>query len=709
MRPGAFAQSAPAKPQDKLVIDADQLIYDRDKDTVSAVGSVQLFYQGRVLQADKVVYNRVTKRVYAEGHAKMTDEHGDVVYGSRFDLSDNFRDGFIESVQVLTSDKTRFTSPRVERSNGDVTVLQKGAYTACEPCKDHPDRPPFWQVRAVRVIENQENHTIYFEDAQMLVWGVPVFYMPYFSAPDATVNKQTGILAPQFVSGSNLGYGVSIPYFINLAPSYDLTLTPTYLSKQGLYGEVDWRQRLSNGVYTIRANGIDEQRPNLFPSYPYGAGDPRLRGSLETTGSFLLNPYWQFGWNLTWLSDKFYANDYKLQGINFDNYYFQDVVSSVYLRGQADHSFFDLSGYHFEGTTANDNNKTLPLAAPVWDYNRVFALSPERTNGVGGQATIDVNVANINRSNAAFQSTGLQTFDNAYHLYDVCEKYVNGHYVNTYAPGACILRGMAGNYTRASGQVSWQRSYIDPIGEVWKPFAFARLDGEATELNNTGSIIYSSAAGTSTVANSSQAAFFSQADQGAFAKGMAGVGLEYRYPFIMKAAWGDQTITPIGQLIVRPNEVIPAIQPNEDAQSLVFDETNLFAWNKFSGYDRIEGGTRLNYGLQYTANFANGGNANIIAGQSLQVAGQNSYSLYDVANTGMESGLNRTLSNLVAGETLQPTRATFWLMSKQQFDSTTFQLTRFDGIVKASVGPLSGSRGLCSVCGAAGIGLGISP
>ena len=45
----------------------------------------------------------------------MTDEHGDVVYGSRFELSDNFRDGFIDSVQVLTSDKTRFTSPRVER------------------------------------------------------------------------------------------------------------------------------------------------------------------------------------------------------------------------------------------------------------------------------------------------------------------------------------------------------------------------------------------------------------------------------------------------------------------------------------------------------------------------------------------------------------------------------------------------------------------
>ena len=194
--PPVAAQSTQAKPQDKLVIDADELVYDKDKNTISAVGSVQLFYQGRVLQADRVTYDRASKRVYAEGHAKMTDEHGNVVYGSRFALSDDFRNGFIDSVQVLTADKTRFTSPRIERSNGDVTVLQKGAYTACEPCKDHPERPPFWQVRATKIIENQTTHTVYYEDAQLQFWGFPVFYMPYFSSPDATVNKQTGFLAP---------------------------------------------------------------------------------------------------------------------------------------------------------------------------------------------------------------------------------------------------------------------------------------------------------------------------------------------------------------------------------------------------------------------------------------------------------------------------------------------------------------------------------
>ena len=556
--PPAGGQSTEAKPQDKLIIDADELVYDKDKNIVTASGSVQLFYQGRVLQADRVIYDRNTKRVYAEGHAKMTDEHGDVMYGSRFELSDDFREGFIDSVQVLTSDKTRFTSPRVERSNGDITVLEKGGYTACEPCKDHPDWPPFWQVRATKIIENQETHTVYYEDAQLLFWGFPVFYMPYFSAPNSTVNKQTGLLAPSFVSGADLGYGISMPYFINLAPNYDLLLNPTYLSKQGLLGEVDWRQRLSNGIYSIRMTGIGEQQPLAFPEYPYGAGDQRLRGSIETKGNFLLNDMWQFGWNGTWMSDKFFLNDYRLQGIDFDNFYYQDVVSSVYLRGQSDQSYFDLSAYHFEGTTANDDNRTLPVAvAPVLDYNRVIDVPADRTNGLGGELTVDANVANIDQTNAAFQSTGLQTFDNAYHLYNVCQTPVGTTSVNTYFPGQCLLRGIAGDYTRASAQVSWQRSYINSIGEVWKPFVFARLDGEATELNETGSITYASSSGVSTVANSSQAAFFSGSDQGAFARGMAGVGVEYQYPFTSTSSWGTQTITPIAQFIVRPNEIIP--------------------------------------------------------------------------------------------------------------------------------------------------------
>jgi LPS-assembly protein len=647
---------------------------------------VQLFYQGRILQADRVIYDRANKRVFAEGHTKLTDEHGDVTYAKRFELTDNFRDGFIDSLQVLTSDKTRFSSPRAERANGDVTVLEKGTYTACEPCKDHPEKPPLWQVKAARIIEDQQSHVIYYEDAWLELGGIPVAYMPYFSSPDATVNKQSGFLAPSIVEGANLGSGISTPYFINLAPNYDITLIPTYYSIQGFFGEIDWRQRLATGSYTIRLTGIDQQDPGVFFPYPYGAGDRRLRGSAESAGEFYLNDKWKFGWDGTLLSDKFYADDYKIKGIDLTNYFFQDIVSSIYLRGQGEHSYFDLSEYQFVGTTAYDQQLTMPVAT-VLDYNRVFPIAPDRSDGVGGEATIDVNMTNIMRSNAAFQSIGVMTLDKAFNLYSVCEP--NG--VPNYTPGACLLKGIGGDYARASAQASWQRTFIDPYGEIWKPFIYARAVGESTDLNTTKGITYASALGASTVNNSYQPAFFNGLQSASDTLGMAGVGLEYRYPFFAAATWGQQTIEPIAQLIVRPNEVLPQLQPNEDAQSLVFDETNLFAWDKYSGYDRTEGGSRVNYGLQYTANFANGGHANVVGGESVQVAGQNSYTLADPTNTGLESGLDRQYSNFVAGETLAPTSGPLTFISKQQFDSTNMALVRFDAIASTTFKDFGGS------------------
>ena len=176
----------------------------------------------------------------------------------------------------------------------------------------------------------------------------------------------------------------------------------------------------------------------------------------------------------------------------------------------------------------------------------------------------------------------------------------------------------------------------------------------------------------STISNSAQPAFFNGASAGSYATGMPGVGLEYRYPFVSNSPIGQQTIEPIAQVIVRPNEILPKLQPNEDAQSLVFDETNLFAWSKYSGYDRIEGGTRGNYGLQYTANFADGGHANFVGGQSIQLAGQNSYTIADAANTGLESGLDKTFSNYVLGETVQPFSTPLSFTSKQQLDSSNY-------------------------------------
>ena len=157
-----------------MLVEANHLVYDNDNNKVSAVGNAHVYYEGKTLEADRIVYDRASKRVFAEGNVRMSDDAGTVSYGSRFELTDNFRDGFIKSLRVESTTvvrgetlKVRFAAPRAERSGGETTIFERGTYTACEPCKDNPERPPFWQVKATKIIHNSEERTIYYENASV--------------------------------------------------------------------------------------------------------------------------------------------------------------------------------------------------------------------------------------------------------------------------------------------------------------------------------------------------------------------------------------------------------------------------------------------------------------------------------------------------------------------------------------------------------------
>ena len=183
---------------------------------MSAVGDVELYYQGRTLQADRVTYDRNSGRVFAEGNARMTDANGTVITGDRFELTDDFKTA--SSIRCGSSRRSRDSagrprpiSPRRAPSaiEGETMVFERGTYTACEPCKEHPERPPLWQVKAARIIHNNGERTIYYENATLEFCGIPVAYIPYFWSPDPTVKRKTGFLAPHYIASSALGTGVA--------------------------------------------------------------------------------------------------------------------------------------------------------------------------------------------------------------------------------------------------------------------------------------------------------------------------------------------------------------------------------------------------------------------------------------------------------------------------------------------------------------------
>jgi LPS-assembly protein len=652
-RPPAPARKPPPPSSGPMLVQATEIRYDYTNNSVAAVGSVQIYYGGATIEADQVIYDQKTKRLRAEGNVRLTEPDGKVTYGQVIDLSDDYRDGFVDSLRLETPDETRFAAARADRAEGNYTVLQNGVYTACQPCKDDPRKPPLWQVKAARIIHDEGEKMLYFEDATVEFFGVPLAYVPFMSAPDPTVKRKSGFLFPGLSDTSQYGFGIEPKYFWALAPNYDLTLSTLLTTKQGALFKGEWRQRLLDGSYTIRAAGIFQQDPGYFASRD-GPDSPTantFRGVIQSAGQFAINDKWVWGWTGLLVTDSQFMYDYQLTQFSgafdpFQTGLASEGVSQVYLNGSGDRSYFDIRSIYYYGFSEFDHQAQIPIIHPVLDYSNV---APHQV--LGGELSYKANLTSLSRQDAEFDAVTQSAQASG-----VCASPT----ADTAIPANCLLRGIPGDYTRFSAEVDWRRTLITDNGQMFTPFLQLRGDVASVVVDDEPGVSNYISTGSS-----------------ALARAMPAAGVEYRYPFIDVASWGTQTFEPIAQVILRPNETDIGKFPNEDSQSLVFDDSNLFSIDKYSGWDRDEGGGRANVGVQYTAQVNRAGSFNVLFGQSYQLFGVNSFASPDITNTGLESGLDKTVSDYVGRVTYQP-NSIYSFTARGRFDEATFTPQRIE-------------------------------
>ena len=126
---------------------------------------------------------------------------------------------------------------------------------------------------------------------------------------------------------------------------------------------------------------------------------------------------------------------------------------------------------------------------------------------------------------------------------------------------------------------------------------------------------------------------------------MPTAGIDARMPFVTSIGSFESVLTPVAQMIASPSEPNLRDNGNEDAITLNFDTSNLFLSDRFTGYDRWEGGLRANAGINYTLLSPTGGFVRASLGESFHIAGENSYLV--------GSGLDGTSSDMVGAIALQ--------------------------------------------------------
>ncbi|MEM5500539.1 LPS-assembly protein LptD [Ahrensia kielensis] len=613
----------------QLLLQADELVYDNDNQTITAQGGVRIDYDGTILIAKRVIYQETGGRLIAVGDVEILQPDGTRTFADEIDITDDFRDGFVNSLRVVTTDETRFAAESATRQNGEVTTFNNGIYTACNECVSKESRP-LWQIKAKKIIWNGEEKTVRFERATFEFIGIPLAKIPVFTTADPSIKRKTGFLIPSFKNSEELGFGLRVPYFINLAPNRDLTLAATGYTKQGFLGEAEYRHRLENGVFTLKTAGIHQFDPDSFNS---GYVDSTVvnRGMVGTTGRFKINPRWAFGWNGMLQTDANFSRTYAIEG--YDGSTFQN---NIYLTGLGERSYFDARTIYYDyqtSSTASRSEFEQAIVLPSVDYNYTL-----ENPVAGGELSFNMFSRYLKRKEEDARFGGDTTRSNF------------------------ATPGVNADTFSLTAETEWKRTFITDGGLMITPLLHAQSNFTNLEDRTSGDL-------SATDAN--------LGGSDSYYRGMVTAGLEVRYPILFSTSSATHILEPIAQIYARPDESQIGLLPNEDAQSLVFDANSLFARDKFSGYDRMEGGTRANLGVRYTGTFDNGWGVKAIFGQSYHLAGLNSFAQADTFNTGADSGLETARSDYV-GAVSFTNGSNYSFDVGARFDEKDFDVRRAD-------------------------------
>lgn len=305
---------------------ADQLVFDRDHGQYAAEGSVRFQANGLRLRA-----------AHAEGD-QNTDTH-------RID----------ELQYQLLSRRGNGQARRLDLT-GNSSSLHGATYSTCPP------EARQWELSARRIDLDADTGMAVAHGARLQVGKVPVLYMPWFMFPTDD-RRRTGLLYPSLSNSSRNGFDWRQPIYFNLAPNYDATLSPRWMSNRGglLGGQFRYLLEGGKGTFDTVWMPQDDLRD-------------RSRGFAHFEGFQNLTPHWQARASLVWISDPRYYEDFSssIAGLSQSTNF-----STLGLYGRGHNWSAGITADHWQLADYTLTNAVLP-------YDRLPRAFATWEQGVGG-------------------------------------------------------------------------------------------------------------------------------------------------------------------------------------------------------------------------------------------------------------------------------------------------------------------------------------
>lgn len=352
-----------------VLLKADRLRHEDDLGIVVAEGHVVASDGQKIVQADRLIYNKLLNNITAIGNVRLFMEDGNVVSCGYLELSDNFKEVFSQAVYVVTPEDEKVAAALIQK-DGPLTTYQQAAYTPCLVCQT---KSPLWQIKAEKVTYDQETENVYYQHAFLEMKNVPVAYMPYFSHAGPRVKRRSGFLAPILGSQTKLGAIIGIPYYFNVAPHKDLTVTPVETMRAGPALGAEYRHRFGDANLLLRGSITYTDQLDTH----IGAQKKRAQGHFFGATQGDLTDQWRLSGQIFKSSSPGYLRRYSMwEG---GQYWRQNYLeTNLNTEGFYDRNYVGIQGYNFQNLRSDVDSKTVPNVIPFTTFSYI---SPE--SGLG--------------------------------------------------------------------------------------------------------------------------------------------------------------------------------------------------------------------------------------------------------------------------------------------------------------------------------------
>jgi LPS-assembly protein len=372
--PVATATQAPDKSA-RLAVLADRISYDSSKNILTLEGNVTIFTEGRILRADLIIYDDVNETLEVPGAFTFQEAGGPTLSGQGAGFDAQLETGLLRGFRALIREDLAIAAVAAQRVDGRYIALSRAVASTCDVCTE--EDIPAWQFRAQRIVYDERDAIVHYENAIFDLFGVPIFYFPYLRHPGPGTERATGFLAPRPTQSSRYGLSVKLPYYIAISPSADATITPFVTQNEGTVLETEYRQLWDRSSLELYSSLLPNSNTPEFDERWHFIGAADTDVARDTTARA----------NIELVSDDGYLNEF--------GYARPDrLPSSIGVDQFRTDGFWSVSARTYISLREGEKQSTVPVVLPDVEYLEIV----DRGNRSGGSLRIRASAVQLSRT-----------------------------------------------------------------------------------------------------------------------------------------------------------------------------------------------------------------------------------------------------------------------------------------------------------------------